>query len=485
MARVKRGVTTRAKHKRILDNAKGYYGRRKNTIRIARQAVEKAGQYAYRDRKVKKRSFRALWIQRINAAVRAGGPDLRPVHPRAQARRHQSRSQGARRHRDARRRGFQRDHRPGQGRAGEEGGLGHLRHEQRRAPGAILAPFFLGAGERRTTAGINAMRSIIVFGAGLVLATSALANDTTASSGAGGLVLQRTDAVDMVSEDLFVSADRIRIRYVFRNRTPRDVDTIVAFPMPDRDLGEEYGGDVGYPSDFKTRVAGRPITARLERKAVIKGKDYTALLGQLKVPNAPDSINDATKAMDQLAPAQKARLVKLGLAGDEEYGNTGQGMKHHLMPLWTVKDSMWWRQRFPAGRDLAIEHELRPRRRRQRRKRNRLQAIPDNERQPADDQALLHRPRVPRGGRSPVPEGPDEWTGHARHVDRLHPHHRCRIGAHRSAASGWWSTRASRAIWSAFCETGVKKIGPTQYEVRHANWRPARDLHVLIIQPAR
>ena len=73
MARVKRGVTTKAKHKRILEQAKGYYGRRKNTIRIARQAVEKAGQHAYRDRKVKKRTFRALWIQRINAAVRAEG----------------------------------------------------------------------------------------------------------------------------------------------------------------------------------------------------------------------------------------------------------------------------------------------------------------------------------------------------------------------------------------------------------------------------
>jgi large subunit ribosomal protein L20 len=73
MARVKRGTTTKARHKRLLEQAKGYYGRRKNTIRIARQAVEKAGQYAYRDRKVKKRSFRALWIQRINAAVRAEG----------------------------------------------------------------------------------------------------------------------------------------------------------------------------------------------------------------------------------------------------------------------------------------------------------------------------------------------------------------------------------------------------------------------------
>ncbi|HEU0134695.1 MAG TPA: 50S ribosomal protein L20 [Allosphingosinicella sp.] len=73
MTRIKRGVTTHAKHKRVLEQAKGYRGRRKNTIRVARQAVEKAGQYAYRDRKVKKRSFRALWIQRINAAVRAEG----------------------------------------------------------------------------------------------------------------------------------------------------------------------------------------------------------------------------------------------------------------------------------------------------------------------------------------------------------------------------------------------------------------------------
>ena len=73
MARVKRGVTSHAKHKKILKAAKGYRGRRKNTIRIAKQAVEKANQYAFRDRKRKKRTFRALWIQRINAAVRPFG----------------------------------------------------------------------------------------------------------------------------------------------------------------------------------------------------------------------------------------------------------------------------------------------------------------------------------------------------------------------------------------------------------------------------
>ena len=73
MARVKRGVTTHARHKKVLEQAKGFYGRRKNTIRAAKAAVDKAGQYAYRDRRVRKRSFRALWIQRINAAARLEG----------------------------------------------------------------------------------------------------------------------------------------------------------------------------------------------------------------------------------------------------------------------------------------------------------------------------------------------------------------------------------------------------------------------------
>ena len=73
MSRVKRGVTAHARHKKVIKAAKGYYGRRSTTYRAAVQSVEKAGQYAYRDRKVRKRNFRALWIQRINAAVRDHG----------------------------------------------------------------------------------------------------------------------------------------------------------------------------------------------------------------------------------------------------------------------------------------------------------------------------------------------------------------------------------------------------------------------------
>jgi len=73
MARVKRGVTSHAKHKKVFKAVKGQWGRRKNTIRVARQAMEKAMQYAYRDRRNKKREFKSLWIQRINAGVRAEG----------------------------------------------------------------------------------------------------------------------------------------------------------------------------------------------------------------------------------------------------------------------------------------------------------------------------------------------------------------------------------------------------------------------------
>ena len=73
MSRVKRGVTSHAKHKKTLKRAKGFYGRRKNTIRAAKAAVDRSAQYAYRDRKNRKRSFRGLWIQRINAATREHG----------------------------------------------------------------------------------------------------------------------------------------------------------------------------------------------------------------------------------------------------------------------------------------------------------------------------------------------------------------------------------------------------------------------------
>jgi hypothetical protein len=319
------------------------------------------------------------------------------------------------------------------------------------------------------------MRHWLILAAGVAAATAATANDSTASSPAGGLVLQRTDAIDMLSEDLFVSAKEIRVRYVFRNRTLRDVETIVAFPMPDRDLSQEYGQDTAFPSEFRTRVAGRPVRTQVERKAVLKGKDYTALLREYGIP----MLDGPTRVMDRLPAAQKRRLQMLGLAGDEEYDDTGKGMKHHLIPLWTVKETHYWTQRFPAGRDLIVDHRYVPGRG------GSVDTILNSpypkERDP-DRQAYIRRFCIDQSFLAGVRRLrrtnqalPNTWIDY---VLTTGANWRSPIGSFRLVVD---KGRPENLV--SFCESGVKKIGPTQYEVRRKNSRPTRDLHVLIIHP--
>jgi hypothetical protein len=326
------------------------------------------------------------------------------------------------------------------------------------------------------------MRRSLLLALGLATAMPALANDTTASTGAGGLVIERTDDIDLVSEDLFVSASEIRIGYVFRNSSPKDVETIVAFPMPDRDLSQEYGEDVGYPSDFRTTVEGKPVAATLERKAMLKDKDYTQLLTSLGIPIAPASIDDATKAMDLLPEAEKQRLLKLELAGDEEYSYGAEPMAHHLIPLWTVKDKYWWKQTFPAGRDLKVHHRYIPG----------IGGSVDSEiafkqfRKTEDTKQAIAYYCMDRDFIAAVdrrsskneqigPEMPDTRIDYILTTGANWAHG---IGDFRLVVD-----KGKPGNLVSFCADGVKKIGPTQFEVRHSNWRPTSDLHVLIIEP--
>jgi len=325
------------------------------------------------------------------------------------------------------------------------------------------------------------MLRVLAF-ASIALATSVLANDTTATTAAGGLVLGKTDAIDLVSEDLFVSVDQIRVRYVFRNRTARDVETIVAFPMPERDLSQEYGGDVAYPSNFVTKVAGRPVRSALERKAMVQGKDHKALLDRLGIPLAPEAIGRATAAMDRLPPARRAELVRLGLAGEEEYDDNGKGMKKHLIPLWTVKDIWHWTQRFPAGRPISVEHRYIPG------AGGSVEsaiAFPQF-RHTADSKWAINRYCIDTAFLRSVDRlaGKDEMQGPGM-PDR-------RIDYVLTTGANWRSPiqdfrlvvdKGKPGNLVSFCGEGVRKVSPTQFEVRHRNWRPTRDLHVLIIEP--
>jgi hypothetical protein len=315
-------------------------------------------------------------------------------------------------------------------------------------------------------------RSLTILAA-LALAAPAAANDSTAEHAAGGLVLTRSAAVDMVSEDLFVSAQEVRVRYVFRNADGRSIRTTVAFPMPDRDLAEEREMDVAYPEDFETRVDGRPVAMAVERKAVLGGVDRTALLAELGL--APDSNGET---LDGLAPDSKARLLRLGLAETDEY-DAGRGWERHLAPLWTVRETWHWEQDFPAGRDLIVEHRYRPGAGGSVGTALTLpgfRASPEGRRMIADyclDAAFLAGvDRLARRAGGTVPE---QRIGY---VLTTGANWRAPIGSFRLVVD-----KSAPENLVSFCGEGVRKLSPTRFEVRHSSWRPDRDLKVLIVMP--
>lgn len=327
------------------------------------------------------------------------------------------------------------------------------------------------------------MRNIV---AALLLAGvagAALANDSTATVGAGGLVLEKTDQIAMESEDLYVSADEIRVRYVFRNLSTKPVTTVVAFPIPPREMSDEFGGDVAYPSDFRTTADGRSVPVTLERKAVADGKDHRARLQALKIPIAPESINEAIKAMDALSAANRAELIRLGLAGEEEWDDDGKGMRKHLIPLWTVEDKYHWTQTFPAGREVRIDHRYVPG---AGGSVEAFIAFPEYRDTPESKAAVAKYcvdhatiaavdKRRNKGLEGPLmPQRTVEYiltTG----ANWAQPIRDFRLVVDKGKPGNLVS----------FCGEGVKKISPTQFEMRKTNWRPTRDLEVLILEPRR
>ena len=334
------------------------------------------------------------------------------------------------------------------------------------------APAFAGVTVAAAFDKLRGMKTIIPILAALALAAPAAANDSTAEHAAGGLVLTRSAEIDMVSEDLFVSAGEVRVRYVFRNRSPRDIRTVVAFPMPDRDLREERGMDVAYPSGFETRVDERPVAMKVERKAVLAGIDRTALLAGLRL--APDSDSEA---LDRLPAADKARLVKLGLAEPDEF-DAGKGLERHLAPIWTVQERWFWEQGFPAGRDLVVEHRY----------------VPGTG---GSVDAALGFPefRASPEGRAMIRDYCAD-SAFLAGLERLRRRNDStpeqRIGYILTTGGNWRSPigdfrlvvdKGAPTNLVSFCGEGVRKISPTRFEIRRKNWRPDRDLRILIVRP--
>ncbi|HTU13224.1 MAG TPA: DUF4424 family protein [Allosphingosinicella sp.] len=314
-------------------------------------------------------------------------------------------------------------------------------------------------------------RPPIVALAAALAGSAALANDSTAEKVAGGLVLTRTEAIDMVSEDLYVSPAEIRVAYVFRNRTRAPIRTTVAFPLPDRDLAEMRDSDTAYPMNFRTLVDGRPVTMQVERRALLDGVDHTALLAGLGIPvQTGDPDGDVlARAVARLRPADRQRLAQMGLVGSDHY------------PRWSVKETYYWEQVFPAGRDLAVRHSYVP-------GVGGSTAIALNYagyRASAEGQAEQRRYCTDRAflaalDRIAAREGQGIVGTETRlgYILTTGANWRSPIGRFRLVVD-----KLNPAAVISFCGEGIRRLSPTQFEMRRRNWRPTRDLHILIAVP--
>ncbi|HEY0105758.1 MAG TPA: DUF4424 family protein [Rhizomicrobium sp.] len=189
------------------------------------------------------------------------------------------------------------------------------------------------------------------------LAGPAFADDSSAMLGAGGIVLTKNADIRMASEDLYLSPRAVRVRYAFVNDGPKDVDTVVAFPLPDIDNYEYSESPIGTTADsvpnfvaFRLAIDGRPVAAQAEVRAIQNGRDVTAKVLAAGAPLLV-AIGGGYDKMQKLSKASRAMLAKAGLVDADD---------PDLHPKWTTTTRFWWTMHFPASRTVTVDHSYQP-----------------------------------------------------------------------------------------------------------------------------
>ena len=292
-------------------------------------------------------------------------------------------------------------------------------------------------------------------------------------------MLKKHAGIAMKSEDLYISPDAVRVKYEFLNTTARDEKIIVAFPMPDITT-EGVDDNIAIPDiqqpenflDFKTMVEGQPVVAHVEQRVFKKGVEYTALLKKLGIPLMP-LLQDTDAKLDKLSAADKQTLIKAELVSDDEY-DVGKGMEHHLGAAWTLKTTYWWEQTFPAGKILHVEHDYKPPAWAAPRAPSWRWSDAKTNEEFKPYVAKYWRRRRPRrggeereGGRSVRSTRPITNMAH-----RLHPEDRLELGSEPIGDFRLVLDKGAATNLLSVCETGIKKIAPTQFEVRRNELLP-------------
>ncbi|MDW6020703.1 DUF4424 domain-containing protein [Mesorhizobium sp. BAC0120] len=203
----------------------------------------------------------------------------------------------------------------------------------------------------------------VVAACGVLASSTALANDSIAELGTGGIILSQTGAVSMLSENLSISPEKVVVDYVFKNETDKDVDAVVAFPMPDIE-GTIYDRP-HIPDDqsdnflgFEVSVDGKDVKPELEQKAIAMGLDVTQLLSDNHVPVNP-FVEPVFKALEGLSEDTAQDWIDRGVIFIDEYDD-GAGWKKVRTPLWTLKSTYWWKSSFPANKEIEVSHRYKP-----------------------------------------------------------------------------------------------------------------------------
>jgi hypothetical protein len=201
-------------------------------------------------------------------------------------------------------------------------------------------------------------RAVAVLAAIGAFGMNAGANDSTATLGAGGLVLAETDRIALAEEDLYVSPTEVRVRYLFRNVTGEDVRTVVAFPLPRIDLAELSEVPVDRPGDdpvnfvdFTVTVDGKSLRPAVQTRALYAGVDISEFLAarRLKLSFFDADFFPALLALDA---AGRKEMMDRGYAEYDEYDN--------VYPRWVVETMLHWEQAFPANAAVTVEHSYKP-----------------------------------------------------------------------------------------------------------------------------
>lgn len=329
------------------------------------------------------------------------------------------------------------------------------------------------------------MRSLVFW---LILAGSAFANDGYSELGIGGLVLKNTDAISMDKEELYVSPSKITVDYLMTNQTDKDVEALVMFPLPDVSLPAEYDSarglvDLGRDLKFKTIVDGKPFPITLEQRAFVGEVDVTDAVVAAGLP-----VNGVVEKFEKLVLAlpmeTRQNLIKLGALPKytDDAGNEAPYPPDlYFAPEWTIRSSMVRTQIFPAGKTIAVRHSyvpvtgasvggnLAPDMRKQDFFTDKVKAhcIDDSWLASFDKQV---EKRAQGDVTAPYSE---VWV---KYILKSGATWKGPIKDFRLVVD-----KQNKDSLVSFCSEGVKKIGPTQFEVRKKDFEPTEDLNVLFI----